>query len=904
MALHLSGTCPVPEWGRFRGACAVELIERDYALQRLHDAVARAGEGSGLTALVSGEAGIGKTSLVRRLVRDRAVDGDRVLWGSCEALFSPRPLGPVYDMASAFDPEVQAMLGVDGQRARLFSAILGELQQSARTTILIFEDLHWADTATLDLVKYLARRIHAMRVVLLLTYRDDEVGDRHPLHLVFGDLPADAAIRIQLLPLTEAGVAALAHLAGRSDAELFATTAGNPFFVTEALRGEGVPATVRDAVLARAARQPPSVRALLELVAVAPARIDTGTIDAVLAPLPEDVTAALASGLITLTDGWFAYRHELARIAMENAIPAPLATFLHAELLAHLEAALEDAEPAAGARSRAIPSLPTNYARLVHHAAGAADTAAVLKYAAAAATEAISHGSHCEAAKLYGVALAHANDLLPREQAELLARRSYQCYLTDQPDEAMIASLRALTLWRELGDTTAEGRTLRWLSRLYWFIGRNADAEVYADLAVALLETLEEGRELAWALSNRSQLYMLAGRTEQAMAWGHRASAMAERIGDPEALCHAMNNVGTAMLGSGNLDGRALVEQSLAIALEHNFGEHVARAYANLTSTEVTTRDYVRAMRTIHEAGLYFAERDLDSWANYVLAWKARVDFEQGRWDEAARLASQLIVRDAVAPVTRIPAMAVLARIRLRRGDTGATELIEEASGLASSTGELQRLAPVAIARAEAAWLAGATRQDDPWVRETQALAEGLGDQRELAELTFWCWKLGEGRGEASDPGDPYAWQCAGEWQRAAEAWTTLGCPYMRAMALWDGDDDDKRDALAIFEGLGACATVKLCRGALRQAGVRGIARGPRATTAAHPAGLTTRECHVMNLLARGLSNAEIAQRIVRSEKTVEHHISAILRKLDVCSRGEAVAAAGRLGLVNSDQNL
>ena len=154
MALHLSGTCPVPEWGRFRGACTVELIERDYALQRLHDAVSRAGEGSGLTALVSGEAGIGKTSLVRRLVRDRAVDGDRVLWGSCEALFSPRPLGPVYDMASAFDPEVQAMLGVDGQRARLFSAILGELQQSARTTILIFEDLHWADTATLDPVSY------------------------------------------------------------------------------------------------------------------------------------------------------------------------------------------------------------------------------------------------------------------------------------------------------------------------------------------------------------------------------------------------------------------------------------------------------------------------------------------------------------------------------------------------------------------------------------------------------------------------------------------------------------------------------------------------------------------------------------------------------------------------------
>jgi len=859
----------------------VELIERDYALQRLHEAVGRAGQGSGLTVLVSGEAGIGKTALVRRLVRDRAVDGDRVLWGSCEALFSPRPLGPIYDMASAFDADVHDMLGVDGHRARLFSAVLADLQQSPRTTLLVLEDLHWADTATLDLVKYLARRIHPLRAMLLLTYRDDEVGDKHPLKLVLGDLPADAVVRIPLWPLSEEGVASMARESGCVPDGIFATTAGNPFFVTEVLRADGVPASVRDAVLARAARQTPAVRALLDMVAIVPARIDVATIDAVLAPMAEDVAAALASGLVTVSDGWYAYRHELARIAMEDALPAPHATTLHACMLAHLEVE-ED--------------VPT--ARLVHHAAGAGDVAAVLKYAPLAATEALSHNSHCEAAKLYGVALAHGASLSPALQADLLARRSYQCYLTDQSEEAMAASLRALAIWRELGDLTQEGRTLRWLSRLHWFAGCNREAEAHADQAIALLEPLAEDSEFAWALSNRSQLDMLAGRTGEAVAWGTRAIELAKRIGDTEALSHAMNNVGTAMYARGDDEGRTLLEESLAIALEHGYAEQVARAYVNLCSTEVTVRAYDRAMLTIDDANRYFADRDLDAWANYTLAWKARVDFEQGRWDEAARLASQLIVRDAVAPVTRIPAMAVLARIRQRRGDSGADALLDEARGLSSDTGELQRMGPVATARAEAAWLRGETRLDDAWVREVCEMAQGVGDRRELAELSFWCWKLGETPGPQQVADDPYALQCSGDWQAAADAWERLGCPYMRAMALWDGDEGDKLTALAIFEALGATATIKLCRERLRQAGVRGVTRGPRAATVANAAGLTTREMHVMGLLAKGLSNAEIAQHIVRSEKTVEHHISAILRKLDVCSRGEAVAMASRLGLL------
>ncbi len=861
----------------------MELIERGYALQRLLDAVALAGRGAGRTALVCGEAGIGKTSLVRHLAAGH--DAGRVLWGGCEALFSPRPLGPVHDMADEFGPGTRAMLGLEGHRAALFTALLADLADAAGTTLLVIEDVHWADAATLDLIKFFARRLHRVRALMVLTYRDDELGEQHPLRLVFGDLPADAVVRVPLLPLSEDAVVDLALQSGRASDGLFAVTGGNPFFVTEALQVDGVPATVRDAVLARAARQTPAVRQLLDLVAIAPGRIEVGMVEAILAPTREEIAAALASGLLTADSDVYAYRHELARIAMEQAMPAPLARSLHARLLSRMEQGDNDMA----------------MARLVHHAAGAADSAAVLKYAPRAAAEAISHGAHCDAAALYAKALAHTAGLPAQSRADLLERHAYQCYLTGKMEQAIASRLSALAIWRERGDRRREGHTLRWLSRLHWFVSRNREAEAYADQAVQLLEELPADSELAWALSNRAQLHMLAGHTEQAVAWGMRAIDLATVEGDEEVLVHALNNVGTARYSEGHAEGRAMLEQSLDIALEQGYGEHVARAYANLTSTAVVIRDYPAARRMIDDAIAYFAERDLDAWSNYVLAQQARLDFEQGRFDAAARLASQIIARPAAAPVARIPALTVLARIRMRRGDPGAGELLDEACSLARATGELQRLAPVAAARAEAAWLRNDGAAIDAEVLGTCELAERLHDPRALGELRFWCRRLGMTCEASPDIEVPYALQAAGQWLAAALAWERLDCPHEHAMALLDGDEPAMIRALEILVELGAPVTVERCRAYLRGVGVRGLARGPRATTVANPAGLTTRERHILGLLAKGLSNAEIAGRIVRSEKTVEHHTSAILRKLDVRSRGEAAAAAVRLGLVEPD---
>ena len=274
----------------------MELVERDFASQRLLESLETARQGTGRTALVYGEAGIGKTSLVRCLAFAHA-DG-RVLSGGCEALFSPRPLGPFYDIADAFTTKTKNLLGREGRRAELFASLLTDLQELDGTTLLVLEDLHWADAATLDLVKYLARRIQHLRALMVLTYRDDELDARHPLRLLCGDLPTDAAVRVPLLPLSEAAVVAMAQQSGHSPEGLFTATGGNPFFVTEALSVEGLPASVRDAVLARAGRQSPAVRDLLDLAAIVPARIDVSLVDALLAPRDEDIAAALASGLL------------------------------------------------------------------------------------------------------------------------------------------------------------------------------------------------------------------------------------------------------------------------------------------------------------------------------------------------------------------------------------------------------------------------------------------------------------------------------------------------------------------------------------------------------------------------------------------------------------------------------
>ncbi|HSD46337.1 MAG TPA: AAA family ATPase, partial [Pyrinomonadaceae bacterium] len=252
----------------------MDLLEREEFFEQLQDTLTQVMNGRGRVALVTGEAGIGKTSLVEQFA-ERQKNACRVFWGGCDALFTPRPLGPLYDIAQQLRGNLLTLLEDEAPRAAIFSATYDELQNDT-PTLLVIEDVHWADEATLDLLKFLGRRIHKLNSLLVITYRDDEVRADHPLRLVLGDLPRHSVRRLRLPALSKTAVDELAARAGKRSDELYAVTAGNPFFVTEALASEdqGVPVSVSDAVLSRLARLSPAARAVVELVSVVPAKVE------------------------------------------------------------------------------------------------------------------------------------------------------------------------------------------------------------------------------------------------------------------------------------------------------------------------------------------------------------------------------------------------------------------------------------------------------------------------------------------------------------------------------------------------------------------------------------------------------------------------------------------------------
>jgi len=278
----------------------MNLLERDHCFEQLSVLFRMATTGNGRTALVSGEAGIGKSALVEQFVSQHCRAARR-LWGACEALFTPRPLGPLYDIAAQARGSLSTLMSRDTPRPMLFSAFLDELQKSASPTVVVFEDVHWADEATLDLIKFLGRRILSLLALFIVTYRDDALSRDHPLWSVIGDLPGKAVTRLRLVPLSEQAVTHLAHQRHQSVEQLYTITGGNPFFVTEVLASDtpGIPMTVRDAVLARVARLSPAARTLLELASVVPTRAERWLLDAVLGSAASALEECVTGGMLS-----------------------------------------------------------------------------------------------------------------------------------------------------------------------------------------------------------------------------------------------------------------------------------------------------------------------------------------------------------------------------------------------------------------------------------------------------------------------------------------------------------------------------------------------------------------------------------------------------------------------------
>jgi DNA-binding CsgD family transcriptional regulator/tetratricopeptide (TPR) repeat protein len=859
---------------------ARRLLERDQELATLLDAARDAASGGGgSVVLLHGEAGIGKTSLVSAL-RSGLPDGTRMLVGSCDALSTPRTLGPLRDLTAAVGPRLAEALQ-SGERDQVMDALLAELHQPPPSTLVI-EDVHWADEATVDTLRFLVRRIGQLPVVLLLTYRDDELSRDHPLTQLLGDAShADHVHHLSPQRLSEPAVRELVADSALDVDEVFALSDGNPYFVSELVAsavGSSVPLTVVDAVLGRLRRLPPAHQDIVELLAVVPSALDRQLLNALVSDHAA-IAAAEQRGLLTVQPEQVSFRHELTRRAIVDALPVAR----HLELNARVLAALEDLGD-------------SDASRLVHHASEAGDIDVLVRYAPIAARDAATSGAHREAAAHYALALAHEDRFTPAELADLFEECAVERYTIGSAVDAAIAQRRAVELRRQLPDPRALGLSLRWLSRIMWFNGRPADADEAAGEATVILGEVGDEGLFAFALSNQSQLAMLAHRTEEAATLARRAIALATTAGATPVLSHALTNLGLARWQSADPGGQEDLREAVRVALSIDDVEDACRGYVGLVWSLLDEFRLDEAEPFMIKALALAEESEFIGFHAYLQACHGRLELARGHW-EAAVAAAELA--SGSQPASRCAALTVLALVRVRRGEEGATELLEEARRLADQIDELQRIGPVAAASCEHAALRGDSTAVINIAEPVFAEAVRLGDLYLQAELAYWLRKAGRAV-DLPDVDHPFAPLARGDWQAAAHIWQERGCPYHQAVALADSQDPDALlEALPILDSLGATPLARQVRAGLRQLGVPNVPRGPMAGTRENPAGLTERQLEVLRLLAAGLTNGEIAAQLVLSVRTVDRHVAEILAKLGVTSRRQATARAAELGLAS-----
>jgi DNA-binding CsgD family transcriptional regulator/nucleoside-triphosphatase THEP1 len=864
----------------------MELIERAAFLDILQSRFETVAAGEGHCVFVSGESGIGKTSLVKTFCKELKEECT-IYQGTCDALFSPRPLAPLYDILVQMRNELPAYSGNIEDRTSFFTRIFQELHTQRGVTLLIFEDIHWADEATLDFIKFLSRRITQLRCLFILTYRDNEIHSRHPLRSVLGQLQPDTITRIQLPPLSKQAVEKLSREKGLKGDEVYTITGGNPFYVNEILAGYslGIPDNIKDSILSVYHRLDEKTKHIWEVISVLPGAFEVNYLEKLEPTFIAAIENSLETKILILEKGMIYFKHELYRRTIESSLSPLFRVTLHKKILTLLLDRFE--------RDNKIE-------QIIHHAKNANEYEMVVRYAPVAAKRAASVGSHIEAAKLYFSAIEYYQgeeiDLL----IQLYEAYAYECYLTNQIKESIIYSGKALNLWKKKNEAEKIGNSMRFLSRLWWFDGNRKQAESYAMQAIEVLQDLPASNAKAMAYSNISQLKMLSDQADECILWGQKAITMARELGDEETLCHALNNVGDVQIRiqSSKEEGIHLLQQSLEIALKHSYHEHAARAYTNLGHNGIMIKNFDFAARAIDAGIQYCEERDLDSWTMYMLSSKARIKLETGYWDEALHVAEDLLSKEIQSPPIKIGALLVAATIKMRRGEPDVLPMLKEAKTKAVQTMELQRIVPSLVALLEYEWLMGKEVLEKDTVEQTIQMMQHMGNVYENSEFDFWLKKARNQSAGITECHEGYQVTNAHGIEMAIKFWENSGCPYQLAITMFEGDEEEKRKSISIIHRLGALAVYEKLKFDMRSSGIKSIPRGMRKSTQSNPAQLTERELDILQLLNKGLQNKEIAAQLFISAKTVDHHISSILFKLDAKTRTRAVQEAIRLEIL------
>ena len=855
--------------------------ERDRQIAALDGHLAEAAAGQGRLALIAGEAGVGKTALLDTW-SGRIQGRVRLLRGVCDGSATPRPLGPFID---AFPQLTGSAPGAD--RAQLLTMITEGLRAAGGVpAVLLIEDAHWADQASLDLLRSLVMRIGGFHALVIVTYRSDEVDLAHPLGVLVGDVAGRPAVhRYEVPVLSVEAVRALVVEAGVDVdvADLHRRTGGNAFHVTEVLAagGDAVPTSVRDAVRARVSRLAPASRSALDVVALAGLRAEPEIVEDVLGAAAAAVDEAVRRGVLRAVPAGLQFRHDLARRAVEDDISPMRRLALHRAILRSLLARPGLGDPA----------------RIAYHAEEARDYPAALTAATEAAELSAALGAHRDAVLQYERALRVAPQQ-PERRVGLLEGLSYELYLTGRIDNAIMIHAQALQIHQDRKDRARLANGHRFMSRLHYFSAHGAAASAHSQRAIELLDPGEASAEAAMVLSNQAQLCMLHGDIEGTRTWGQQAIEMARAVDAEEVVVHVLINVGTAELYTGRFDtGTPRLAQTLERAISAGLHEHAARTYVNLVSTAVIARDLDVAERWMQPAIDFCDERDLDAWGLYLDGHLAHLRLYQGRFTDARQLAARVLQQHQVAAINRIFPLITLGLAQARTGDPAAGTTLAQALSIAENAGEPQRLGPAVSALAELAWLRG-----EPWpdrLRPVYALAENGGSRWHQGELAGWLSRAGWLTEIPQDMPAPYALQLGGRWEDAAAAWAALGCPYEQALALAESSNVERVvQAVCLLTDLGATAAAARLRPRVTALGGR-VPRPRRVATREHPAGLTLRQAEVLQLLADGASNLEVAARLGISTRTAEHHVSAVLARLGVTTRSEATVLAAERGWIH-----
>jgi predicted ATPase/DNA-binding CsgD family transcriptional regulator len=978
--------------GSRQRARAARMVGRQAQLSELHAHLAAARRGSGGLVLIGGDAGMGKSRLAREFLAQAAsAAGLSVLRGRCYDEHLAVPYAPFVDALQAYlrerggrarDERLAAVAGVlaeldsapppeatadpHSQKRRLFESICRALWPQPSTPecrVVLLEDLHWSDQTSLELLGYLARAAQSARVLLLGTYRADEIQRRHPLARLIADLGRERFFHeLRLPPLSLDELAALldAMLERPAPSELahaiYRSSEGNPFFAEElvgalldsgsldellsaleqgrALPPLAVPATVKEIILRRTTDLEPATGALLSYAAVIGRRFEFELLQQLTglgeAELVRALDTLIGRQLIVEERGdedRYSFRHALIREAVYDDMLGRERRMKHRAVLQALE-------------TSASGELPIDL--LAYHSLQARELAQATRYGRMAGDR---------AARMYAFreALAHYENVLElmdgetRERAELLDAMGRAAFPLGDGARLTRYWREALRLYEQEGDVYLVADLSRRLGRVYWDRGEAEGGYAATRRAIELLEGQAAGRELAMAYSALAHLYMNDNRDRESVVWSEKALALAERIGADDVRAHALNNLGSSLVHLGEiLRGTAALERSLELALGADLMLDAVRAYLNLSVGVSATGDVRRAAELLR-AGLELADRvSVERYTEALLHKLAHAEMELGNWPSAEAYIARAELVTMLPSLTCDSLAAMKADLLLRRGQPeAACALAEAVLPVAEREGDnwllgclLHVLAMACLELGDGARAAELMdRSIGFWRQAEDALAhlkmtlpdaaelylragraERWPELQELIEAEFpdgSHWPHGAA-GVAEALGLRAAYEgrqaeAAALFEQAAATWQELRLPYQEARAR------RRRARSLLLTGaarsqaareLAAARAIASRLGAVREleailALESECSAGPRRPRPSRD-GLTPREREVVALVAQGYSNRAIAEALMIAEKTAEIHVSNILAKLGAASRAQAAALAVEQGLIDT----